>query len=117
MRNYIWALLSLGLIPQALAADTLSTSGYDLCLANSDIKVTALDVTYTRSSKEVVFDVAGTNTKEQNVTASLTVTAYGNEIYSKEFDPCGSQIHVAKLCPGAHYRACLRTNRELTRSL
>lgn len=106
MRNYIWALLSLGLIPQALASDTLSTSGFQMCLADSGIKVTALDVTYTRSSKEVVFDVAGTNTKEQNVIASLTVTAYGNEIYSKEFDPCGHEIHVAKLCPGAHYRAC-----------
>lgn len=115
MRNFLWALLSLGLIPQALAADTLSTAGYNLCLANSDIKVTALDVSYTRSSKEVVFDVAGTNTKEQKVTASLTVTAYGNEIYTKEFDPCGSELHVAKLCPGAHCCVCLpQTNESRT---
>lgn len=106
MRNYVWALLSLSLVPQALASDTLSTSGYQMCLADSDIKVNALDVTYSRSSREVVFDVAGTNTKEQNVIASLTVTAYGNEIYNKEFDPCGHEIHVAKLCPGAHCCPC-----------
>ncbi|KAJ5150951.1 uncharacterized protein N7482_010203 [Penicillium canariense] len=99
MRKTIWALLGLGVVPQALAADTLSTNGFSLCMTDSDIEVQDLDVTYSRSSKEVVFDVAGTNSKEQNVTASLTVTAYGNQIYSKEFDPCGNEVHVAELCP------------------
>lgn len=99
MRSLVWALLGLGVVP-ALAADTLSTSGFNLCMTDSDIKVQNLDVTYTRSTNEVVFDVAGTNSKKQNVTASLTVTAYGNQIYSKDFDPCGSEIHVERLCPG-----------------
>lgn len=102
MRMTIWALLGLGVLPQALAADTLSTQGFNLCMTDSDIKVTDLDVVYTRSTKEVVFDVAGTNSKRQNVTASLTVTAYGNQIYSKTFDPCGDEVHVDKLCPGEH---------------
>lgn len=105
MRKFIWALLGLGAVPQALAADTLSTDGFHLCMADSDIQVTNLDVSYTRSSKNVVFDVAGTNSKEQEVIATLEVTAYGNEIYSKTFDPCGSEIHVAKLCPGAYRSA------------
>jgi hypothetical protein len=69
-------------------------------MTDSAIKVQKLDVTYTRSSNEVVFDVAGTNSKEQNVTATLTVTAYGNELYSKTFNPCGDEIHVERLCPG-----------------
>ncbi|KAJ5195177.1 uncharacterized protein N7498_008615 [Penicillium cinerascens] len=99
MRKTIWALLGLGVLPQSLAADTLSTKGFNLCMTDSDIKVTNLDVVYTRSTKEVVFDVAGTNSKRQNVTASLTVTAYGNQIYSKTFDPCGDEVHVDKLCP------------------
>ncbi|KAJ5298694.1 ATP-dependent RNA helicase dbp3 [Penicillium atrosanguineum] len=99
MRKSIWALLGLAFVPQVLAADTLSTDGFGLCMTDSDITVTNLDVTYTRSTKEVVFDLAGTNSKEQNVTANLKVTAYGNTIYTKTFNPCGSDVHVAKLCP------------------
>lgn len=101
MRKSIWALLGLAVIPQALAVDTLSTKGFNLCMQNSDITVNNLNVVYTRSTHEVDFDVAGTNSKEQNVTATLTVTAYGNQVYTRTFDPCGSEIHVSKLCPGA----------------
>ena len=94
-------LIALGLSPvHVLAADTLSTNGISTCLADAEIQVQKLDVTYTRSSRVVVFDVAGTNEKRQNVTASLSVYAYGNEIYSKSFDPCGTENHVEELCPG-----------------
>lgn len=99
MQNFKWALLGLAIVPQALAADVLSTDGFDLCMTDSAINVQKMDVTYTRSTGVVVFDVAGTNAMEQKVSASITVTAYGNEIYSKEFDPCGSEIHVEQLCP------------------
>jgi hypothetical protein len=101
MRTTIWALLGLGVVlPQALATDTLSTSGFNLCMQDSDIEVQKLDVSYTKSTKLVVFDVAGTNSKEQNVTATLTVTAYGTQVFAKTFNPCGSEIHVSELCPG-----------------
>lgn len=99
MRNIIWSLLGLAIVPQALAGDTLSTSGFNLCMNDAAINVQKMDVTYTRSSGVVVFDVAGTNAKEQKVEAAITVTAYGNELYSKEFDPCGDDIHVEQLCP------------------
>ncbi|CAI7602991.1 hypothetical protein N7527_005895 [Penicillium freii] len=99
MQNFVWALLGLAIVPQALAADTLSTSGFNLCMTDSAINVQKMDVTYARSTGIVVFDVAGTNAMEQNVSASITVTAYGNELYSKEFDPCGTDIHVDQLCP------------------
>ncbi|KAJ5972429.1 uncharacterized protein N7479_002347 [Penicillium vulpinum] len=99
MQNFIWALLGLAIVPQALAGDTLSTDGFNLCMSDSAINVQKMDVTYTRSTGVVVFDLAGTNSMEQNVQASITVTAYGNEIYSKEFDPCGNELHVEELCP------------------
>lgn len=101
MHTIILALLGLGaLVPQALADDTLSTKGFSLCMQNSDISVQKLDVSYSKSTQQVVFDVAGSSAKEQYVTASLVVTAYGNEIYTKTFDPCGTEIHVDQLCPG-----------------
>ena len=97
-------LIALGLCSvHVLAADTLSTNGISTCLTGAEIQVQKLDVTYTRSTRVVVFDVAGTNAKQQNVTASLSVYAYGNEIYSKSFDPCGSENHVEELCPGKFY--------------
>ncbi|KAL4896295.1 hypothetical protein BDV59DRAFT_132419 [Aspergillus ambiguus] len=94
------ALLALGLMPtRILAADTLSTNGVSTCLTGSDIQVQKLNITYSRSSRSLDFDVAGTNEKEQNVTASLTVTAYGNEVYSKDFDPCSTDNYIEQLCP------------------
>ncbi|RMJ25241.1 DUF907 domain-containing protein [Aspergillus sp. HF37] len=95
------ALLVLGLLlpAQILAADTLSTSGYSLCGSDSDIKIHKLDITYARSTREITFDVAGTNPKERNVTASLEVKAYGKEVYSKEFNPCSPDHFIKQLCP------------------
>lgn len=97
------ALIILGLLPtQILAADTLSTSGFSSCSKDSEIQVKKLDISFTRSTKKLNFDVAGTNPKEQNVTASLTVHAYGKEVYSKDFNPCSSDNFVEQLCPGKH---------------
>ncbi|KAB8076349.1 hypothetical protein BDV29DRAFT_90873 [Aspergillus leporis] len=93
-------LIALGFLPaQVLAADTLSTNGISTCLTGAEIQVQKLDVTYTRSTRVVVFDVAGTNEKQQNVSASLSVYAYGNQIYTKQFDPCSSDNYVKELCP------------------
>lgn len=100
MRSLLWALWGLSAVSQVLAADTLSTSGFDICQNASPIQVKTLDVSYTRSTKEVVFNVAGSNAKKQKVSATLTVTAYGRQLYSNTFDPCGDKVHVDKLCPG-----------------
>ncbi|PKY02916.1 DUF907 domain protein [Aspergillus campestris IBT 28561] len=92
-------LIALGLLPTTLAADTLSTDGASTCLTGAQIQVQKLHITYSRSTREVVFDVSGTNAKEQNVTAALSVTAYGKEVYNKEFDPCSADNHIDQLCP------------------
>lgn len=103
MRNFIslhFALAALTLFPlEAYAADTLSTGDLSTCLTDSDIKVNKLDIQFTRSTKNITFDVSGTNTKVQNVTAALSVTAYGNDVYDKEFDPCDEANYVEQLCP------------------
>ncbi|PYH68764.1 transient receptor potential ion channel family protein [Aspergillus vadensis CBS 113365] len=95
-------LTALGLLAtRALAADTLSTNGLTTCMSDSAIQVDKLSVTYTRSTREIVFDVSGTNGVEQNVTAILTIYAYGNQLYSETFDPCSSKYYVEQLCPVA----------------
>ncbi|KAF3762384.1 putative Flc2 FAD transporter, partial [Cryphonectria parasitica EP155] len=47
----------------------------------------------------VTFDLSGTSTVEQNVTAQLNVTAYGYSVYSSSFNPCEATTYVEQLCP------------------
>ncbi|KAL8682540.1 MAG: hypothetical protein Q9186_001393 [Xanthomendoza sp. 1 TL-2023] len=92
--------LVLGALPvRVLGADILKTSGFTSCLDDSAIKVTKLHVEYDRSKGTVTFDVGGNSAKIQNVTASLTVSAYGNQVYTKNFNPCDPASEVAQLCP------------------
>ena len=83
-----------------LAGDILQTSGFTSCISNAEIQVTALNIAFDRSTKQITFDVAGTSAQVQNVTASLVVTAYGNQVYQKDFNPCDAATEVPELCPG-----------------
>ena len=84
----------------AYAADVLATNGFQSCLNNGTIKVQQMNVKFDHSTNRVNFDVAGTSEREQNVTAHLEVFAYGHTVYTKDFDPCGTDPHVDQLCPG-----------------
>lgn len=90
----------LGLLPLgSFATDVLQTSGFTSCLDNSTIKVDKLNIKFDRSTKLITFDVAGSSEKVQNVTAALTVSAYGKQVYQKSFDPCADGAKVDQLCP------------------
>ncbi len=67
---------------------------------NSQIKVNTMDIQYDKASSKVTFDVSGTSQKKQEVIATLIVSAYGKEVYKKEFDPCDEASKVDQLCPG-----------------
>ena len=91
---------SLLLLPTVWAAEILKTEGFSSCLDNAQIRVNRMEIQYDRASNEVTFDVSGTSEKEQEVVATLVVSAYGNEVYRKEFDPCEEGSKVDQLCPG-----------------
>jgi hypothetical protein len=101
--------LLISLPVRVLAGDVLSNDGFSSCSGNADIKVQRLDIKYDKTSRQLLFDVAGTSNKRQQVTAVLTVTAYGQEVYKKEFDPCDSTTKVDQLCPGKLH--CEKTGR------
>ena len=82
-----------------IAQDILKTNGFTSCVDNSSITVDRVNIRYNNDNKTVVFDVAGTSSKDQNVTAELDVTAYGNSIYSNSFNPCDAGTFVERLCP------------------
>ncbi|KAF3484250.1 DUF907 domain-containing protein [Arthroderma uncinatum] len=92
-----WSLLSLH-AGYTFAADVLKNNGFTTCLDNSDIKVERLSFVLNRASKTATYDVSGTNSKEQNVTATITIDAYG-QIFTQHLDPCDSNSFVEQLCP------------------
>ncbi|QGA13664.1 hypothetical protein EYB26_001314 [Talaromyces marneffei] len=84
---------------QVLAGNVLKTNGYSLCSTNATIRVNNFNVEYDQNSNNVVFDVSGTSDKVQNVTVSLVVSAYGKQVYEKDFNPCDAGSAVPELCP------------------
>jgi ML-like domain len=94
------SLTALLLLPGALCADILKTDGFTSCLDNADIKVNTMNIQYDKATNQVTFDVSGTSAKQQEVLASLIITAYGKDVYQKDFDPCSDDTKVDQLCPG-----------------
>lgn len=94
-------LLALATLPAGvLGGNVISTDGFTTCIDDPSISVTAMNIQYDKTTNIVTFDVSGTSSEAQNVTAKIAVTAYGVSVYSKEFDPCDSGTYVAQLCPG-----------------
>ncbi|KAI0109948.1 TRP-domain-containing protein [Daldinia grandis] len=82
-----------------LSSDVLVTTGFNNCEENSSIRVQKVDISYNNADKVVVFDIVGTSDKRQNVTAWLSVTAYGQDVYTNAFNPCNETTFVDELCP------------------
>ncbi|KAF2402466.1 TRP-domain-containing protein [Trichodelitschia bisporula] len=98
--NLLASLLILGALPVGvLSGDVLETSGFSTCGGVADITVQRMNIQYNRNTNKIVFDVAGTSSRQQKVKASLTVTAYGKEVYSNHFDPCQEGAKIDQLCP------------------
>ena len=82
-----------------LGDQILETDGFTSCGPDSTIQVHKVDIRYNNSNKTVIFDVSGSSTQQQKVSAFLTVSAYGEQIYSNTFNPCSPDTLVAQLCP------------------
>lgn len=79
--------------------EVLQTNGFVNCVGDATINVEKVNIRYDNDNKTVVFDIAGTSKREQNVTAVLDVTAFGKSVYSNSFNPCEAGTFVARLCP------------------
>ena len=105
-------LTALALLSGVLASDVLKTNGFSDCSNNSTITVNNVDIQFDRSTNLLTFDVSGSSSKQQAVTATLTVTAYGVQVYQKSFDPCDASTKVDQLCPRKQPR-CRRNSPHL----
>ncbi|KAK2072850.1 hypothetical protein P8C59_007180 [Phyllachora maydis] len=97
MLGAVLALASLG--NGVMGSQILQTSGFTNCDTNASISVQKVNIQYNNDDQTVLFNVAGTSTTEQNVTAVLNVSAYGQQVYSNAFDPCDTKTFVQQLCP------------------
>lgn len=97
------ALVGAAFASRVLGVNVLQTDGFSSCSTSATVTVQKVDINYDNDNQTVSFDVAGTSTEVQNVTAVLNVTAYGQNVYSNSFDPCDSKTFVQQLCPGKHY--------------
>ncbi|EFX05588.1 duf907 domain containing protein [Grosmannia clavigera kw1407] len=86
-------------IQNAAAANILRTTGFTTCGTNANVTVQEIEIEYNSDSQTVTFNVAGTSTKEQNVTAKIDITAYGAQVYSRSLNPCATGTYVQQLCP------------------
>ncbi|KAI1761008.1 TRP-domain-containing protein [Hypoxylon sp. FL1150] len=93
------AILATGFISGVLSENLLVTSGFSNCETGSEINVQKVNIAYDNDDKTVTFDVAGTSSKQQNVTATLSVTAYGQNVYQSSFNPCNETTYIQALCP------------------
>lgn len=82
-----------------IASNVLKTDGYSLCSNNATITVNNFNIEYAQDTENIDFDVSGYSSVTQNVTVSLTVSAYGEQVYQKSFNPCDSTTAVPDLCP------------------
>jgi hypothetical protein len=107
-RTSVAALASLALLPSVLGSDILKTNGFSNCNnGSSTLQVNNVDISFDKSTNNIDFDVSGTSSKEQFVTAELVVTAYGVKVYNDTFDPCAADTKVDQLCPGKlHFNSC-----------
>ncbi|EFE38653.1 hypothetical protein TRV_06702 [Trichophyton verrucosum HKI 0517] len=92
-----WAFLSLN-AGLTLAGDVLRNNGFNSCLRNSDIEIQELDFILNRATKTVTYNFVGMNVKTQNVTATITILAYG-QTFTQNLDPCSSDTFIDQLCP------------------
>ena len=95
-------MVALALLTGVLADDILETAGFNNCNSTAPITVEKINISYNNSNQTVTFDIAGTSSQVQNVTAVVDVTAYGQQIYSNTFDPCDEDTFMEQLCPGAY---------------
>ncbi|QIW99624.1 hypothetical protein AMS68_005142 [Peltaster fructicola] len=81
----------------ARAGDVLTSNGYQVCQDGGDFEIQKLDASFDRSTRVLNFNLSGTSSKMQKVTAILTIQAYGQQIYQTQFNPCDTSI--MGLCP------------------
>ncbi|KAH6608608.1 transient receptor potential ion channel [Trichoderma cornu-damae] len=93
------ALCMAAMLMTGVMGDILRTTGFTDCGSLPSITIQQLSITYDNDAGTITFNIEGTRTDSQNITASLDVTAYGVNAFSTHFNPCDPKTMVAEMCP------------------
>jgi hypothetical protein len=96
-------LQTLGLFVHGIVGrPVLNNHGLRTCTEGSaySINFQKLDFEYHGDDKSFDIDIQGSSDTAQNVTAVLSVAAYGNDRYSEELNPCDPSTFIPQFCPG-----------------
>lgn len=98
-RSDLVLLACTALLPSVYGDSILRTNGFSDCGGDGSINVEKVDISFNKGSSKIDFDLQGTSEREQEVTATLVVEAYGIQVFEQEFDPCDDATKVEQLCP------------------
>lgn len=83
--------------PIAASADLIKSNTLNVCEENSDFTATRFNVVFTPSNKSLSVDMVGVSSMDGNITASMTLYAYGKDVMSLSIDLC--DLDIEPLCP------------------
>ncbi|ANB14194.1 Flc1p [Sugiyamaella lignohabitans] len=99
----------------ARAENILKASSLVTCMENSALTASEFDVVFTPDNRTVSYDVSANVAISGNVTALVTVYAYGINIIEKKLDPC--DMNMNQLCPLTSGQIDIQSHSTLSESI
>ncbi|KAK9455074.1 hypothetical protein V1511DRAFT_459054 [Dipodascopsis uninucleata] len=91
------ALLLATSLQLASATRLVKSTSLQTCIDNSDFSASLFNFNFTPDNRTVSIDIVAVSTLTGNITADLTINAYGLNILTKSLNPC--DLNLDQLCP------------------
>lgn len=110
--SYLLTLFAaISLSPLALAGNVIESNSLNSCKSGSNFTATLFNVAYTPKNNSIAVNINGVSSIVGNVTAQLSVTAYGFNIVNQTLNPC--EMDLAGFCPMQTGQINIETNIDL----
>ncbi|KAK9358730.1 hypothetical protein V1504DRAFT_460079 [Lipomyces starkeyi] len=90
-------LAGLATLPSASATRLIKSTSLQTCIENSDFSASLFNVVFTPDNRTISIDIVAVSSLEGNVTAKLTIDAYGLTVVTDTINPC--ELGMDQLCP------------------
>jgi ML-like domain len=107
---YAPLLLALSLPQHAHAKRIIQSTSLNPCMENSKFTASLFNVTFTPEDSILHINIDGVSSLEGNVTATISVIAYGYDVLERELDPCTMGDGFRGMCPMSQGPIQLDTN-------
>ncbi|KAK9452372.1 uncharacterized protein V1518DRAFT_64562 [Limtongia smithiae] len=87
----------LALAPAASATRLIKSTSLQTCMEDSDFSASLFNFVFTPENRTIAIDIVASSTISGNITAELTIEAYGLKIITESLSPC--DLDIDQLCP------------------